>query len=110
MTNRDSAFAQTTSIATSFEPPQDDGDLQDESTEEEPLVAHETDPARFGIHVQPSTTVRQLLVPHGNDGVFANMSAKPEAGEIKEEHPPVSLTYFPVVLCTQLVDIRRSVD
>jgi hypothetical protein len=31
----------------------------------------------------------------GSDGVFANLSAKPEAGEKTEEHPPVSiLSYF----------------
>ena len=27
---------------------------------------------------------------HANDGVFANLSAKPEKGEKAEEHPPVS--------------------
>lgn len=26
-----------------------------------------------------------------SDGVFANLSAKPESGEKLEEHPPVSL-------------------
>lgn len=76
------------SIATSFEPPQEDNDNPNDASEEDPLVQQEIDPARFGINVQPTTAVRQLLV-HGNDGVFSNMSAKPEAGEIKEEHPPV---------------------
>lgn len=91
MTNSSHVSAQRTAIATSFEPPQDEGAASEEPTEEDQLVAQENDPARFGIHVQPSTTARQLLTPHGNDGVFANMSAKPEVGEIKEEHPPVSL-------------------
>lgn len=30
----------------------------------------------------------------GSDGVFANLSAKPEPGEKVEEHPPVSLSLF----------------
>ena len=70
----------------------DDGeDVAIASEERQHLVIQDPDPARFGIHVTPSTNVRQLLIPHGNDGVFANMSAKPEAGPVKEEHPPVSL-------------------
>jgi hypothetical protein len=31
----------------------------------------------------------------GSDGVFANLSAKPERGAEKEEHPPVSLFDIP---------------
>lgn len=83
--------AQSAAIATAFEPPQDDSDMQEDATEQDRLVPQEPDPARFGIHVQPTTNVRRLLVPHGTDGVFANMSAKPEAGEVKDEHPPVSI-------------------
>jgi len=30
----------------------------------------------------------------GSDGVFANLSAKPEAGEKLEEHPPVSANIY----------------
>lgn len=82
--------AQSAAIATSFEPPHDDADNQEDATEQDRLVTQDPDPARFGIHVQPTTNVRRLLVPHGTDGVFANMSAKPEVGEVKDEHPPVS--------------------
>lgn len=31
----------------------------------------------------------------GSDGVFANLSAKPETGEKTEEHPPVRLYFTP---------------
>lgn len=82
--------AHSAAIATAFEPPQDDADMQEDATEQDRLVTQDPDPARFGIHVQPTTNVRRLLMPHGTDGVFANMSAKPEVGEIKDEHPPVS--------------------
>lgn len=89
MTNHEIMTSQSKTVATSFEPPQEDNDNTNSASEQDPLVQQETDPARFGINVQPTTTVRQLLIPRGNDGVFSNMSAKPEAGEIKEEHPPV---------------------
>lgn len=91
MTNHDRSITQSQAIATSFEPPQDDSEATNIASEQDPLVQQEPDPARFGINVRPTSTVRQLLPPRGNDGVFSNMSAKPEAGEIKEEHPPVGL-------------------
>jgi hypothetical protein len=54
----------------------------------------------------PTTGGRVYGGGSGSDGVFANLSAKPERGEKVEEHPPVSgphcffrdnemLTYFP---------------
>jgi hypothetical protein len=39
---------------------------------------------------------------HANDGVFANLSAKPEKGEKAEEHPPVSV--FRKMYCTLLTE------
>jgi len=38
------------------------------------------------------TTARVYGGGSGSDGVFANLSAKPEAGEKMEEHPPVGLS------------------
>lgn len=78
-------------IADSFEPPshQDDEQEDTEATEQDRLVPSETDPARFGIFVRPTTIARQIFNGQGTDGVFSNMSAKPEVGEEKEEHPPV---------------------
>lgn len=84
-------------VASSFEPPQNDdvaAEDTDTSSEHQRLMPTETDPARFGIHVQPTSHIRQLI-SHGNDGVFSNMSAKPEIGQIKEEHPPVSIFKTP---------------
>lgn len=37
------------------------------------------------------TTGRVYGGGSGSDGVFANLSAKPEAGEKTEEHPPVRI-------------------
>jgi len=39
---------------------------------------------------QPPTGTRIFGGGSGSDGVFSNLSAKPEAGEKLEEHPPVS--------------------
>jgi hypothetical protein len=39
----------------------------------------------------PRTTGRVYGGGSGSDGVFANLSAKPETGEKAEEHPPVRL-------------------
>ena len=82
-----------TDIANSFEPPAADDDNEDiEASEQDRLVAEEPDPARFGIFVRPTTIARQIFNGQGTDGVFSNMSAKPEVGEEKEEHPPVCYT------------------
>ena len=40
----------------------------------------------------PQTNGRVYGGGSGSDGVFANLSAKPERGEKLEEHPPVGLT------------------
>jgi hypothetical protein len=42
------------------------------------------------------TTTRVYGGGSGSDGVFANLAAKPEAGEKTEEHPPVC---FSPVMC-----------
>lgn len=74
-----------------FEPPEGDSDDVDMASEHDTLVPQEQDPGRFGIFTQPTTIARHVIGSSGNDGVFSNMSAKPEVGEEKEEHPPVSL-------------------
>jgi hypothetical protein len=58
----------------------------------------------------PRPTGRVYGGGSGSDGVFANLSAKPEAGEKTEEHPPVSiLTYFgDNSMLTDPIDIRTS--
>jgi hypothetical protein len=42
----------------------------------------------------PPTAGRVYGSGSGADGVFANLSAKPEAGEKLEEHPPVCDPFF----------------
>lgn len=43
------------------------------------------------FQVQLPTSERSGPAAPSNDGVFANLSAKPERGEKLEEHPPVSI-------------------
>ena len=47
-------------------------------------------PTRLPEFVPTAPTGRVYGGGSGSDGVFANLSAKPEAGEKTEEHPPVS--------------------
>lgn len=35
------------------------------------------------------------VVNSSNDGVFANLAAKPERGEKSEDLPPVCISFFP---------------
>ena len=54
---------------------------------------------RPAVAFAPPVTGRVYGGGSGSDGVFANLSAKPESGEKLEEHPPVSssqssLTYI----------------
>jgi Protein of unknown function (DUF2370) len=69
------------------------------------LVNSETVPAPVGNRpIERRNTTLPTFVPvttgrvygggSGSDGVFANLSAKPESGEKLEEHPPVSLPAF----------------
>lgn len=78
----------TLSVAYSFDAPPEEVESSEVSEEQQLIAPRETDPARFGIRVAPTTNVRHII-SHGNDGVFSNMSAKPDIGQIKEEHPPV---------------------
>lgn len=47
-------------------------------------------PTRLPEFAPPRPSGRVYGGGSGSDGVFANLSAKPEAGEKTEEHPPVS--------------------
>jgi hypothetical protein len=48
-------------------------------------------PTHLPEFAPPRPTGRVYGGGSGSDGVFANLSAKPEAGEKTEEHPPVSI-------------------
>jgi hypothetical protein len=48
-------------------------------------------PTHLPEFAPPRRTGRVYGGGSGSDGVFANLSAKPEAGEKTEEHPPVSI-------------------
>jgi hypothetical protein len=57
-------------------------------------------PTHLSEFAPPRPTGRVYGGGSGSDGVFANLSAKPEAGEKTEEHPPVSVsTSFGVNSC-----------
>ena len=58
------------------------------STETRPAVV-ETRSTYLPAFAPASTTGRVYGGGSGSDGVFANLSAKPERGEKVEEHPPV---------------------
>lgn len=74
---------------------------------DEPRLASGDQPAEDGnlIHPSPRTPAASLNAPirvygggarpSSNDGVFANLSAKPEHGEKNEEQPPVSGSMCP---------------
>ena len=48
-------------------------------------------PVSSNVPARPSTGAAPFSAfSHSNDGVFANLSAKPERGEKIEEQPPVS--------------------
>jgi hypothetical protein len=47
-------------------------------------------PTHLPVFTPTPTTGRVYGGGSGSDGVFANLSAKPETGEKTEEHPPVS--------------------
>jgi hypothetical protein len=49
-------------------------------------------PTHLPEFAPPRPTGRVYGGGSGSDGVFANLSAKPEAGEKTEEHPPVSIS------------------
>jgi hypothetical protein len=54
-------------------------------------VTIERRPTQFPVFTAPRAgTGRVYGGGSGSDGVFANLSAKPETGEKTEEHPPVS--------------------
>ena len=60
-----------------------------------PNAAHEV---RFQAPI--STSDRSGPAAPSNDGVFANLNAKPERGEKLEEHPPVSNEVLPsFIIC-----------
>jgi hypothetical protein len=66
-----------------------------ESTSEPPRPVIERRPTHLPVFAQQSTQQPSGRVYGGgsaSDGVFANLSAKPETGEKQEEHPPVSRT------------------
>jgi hypothetical protein len=46
----------------------------------------------------PTITGRVYGGGSGSDGVFANLSAKPESGEKLEEHPPACLPHMAIYL------------
>ena len=46
-------------------------------------------PTQLPVFTPTPTTGRVYGGGSGSDGVFANLSAKPETGEKTEEHPPV---------------------
>lgn len=50
-------------------------------------------PTHLPEFAPPRPTGRVYGGGSGSDGVFANLSAKPEAGEKTEEHPPVSISF-----------------
>lgn len=69
----------------------DDNDGEDDDRER--LIRNASTPsARHGVRFQVpiSTSDRSGPAAPSNDGVFANLNAKPERGEKLEEHPPVS--------------------
>jgi hypothetical protein len=75
------------------------------STTNQPNIQR-TEPAQDGERarvIERRVTQLPAFTPHptgivygggSNDGVFANLSAKPERGEKVEEHPPVSQEPF----------------
>ena len=70
-------------------------------------------PTQFPAFVpQQPVTGRVYGGGSGSDGVFANLSAKPERGEKVEEHPPVSLdipfSFVDKQRLTTIIDIRTS--
>ena len=60
---------------------------QTSSTDSRPVV--ETRSTYIPVFAPQPTTGRVYGGGSGSDGVFANLSAKPEPGEKTEEHPPV---------------------
>lgn len=64
------------------------------STEQVPVAPATTPPQVrrevTRLPVATPTSTRVYGGGSGSDGVFANLAAKPEAGEKTEEHPPVS--------------------
>lgn len=107
------------SLADAFGDDGSDSDEEDDSDDRQRLMrgassvatAETVTPATTGTSVAPPPTIerRATFLPvfapqpvtggpriygggSGSDGVFANLSAKPEAGEKAEEHPPVSCT------------------
>ena len=58
-------------------------------------------PVSSNVSARPSTgAVPYSAFSHSNDGVFANLSAKPERGEKIEEQPPVSTQMARYILQT----------
>jgi len=62
------------------------------AAETRPLVI-ERRPTILPVFAPTRTTGRVYGGGSGSDGVFANLSAKPETGGEKEEHPPVGLFF-----------------
>ena len=57
----------------------------------------EVPPVAFNVPTRPNTRTAPISsLSQSNDGVFANLSAKPERGEKLEEQPPVSLASISV--------------
>lgn len=63
-----------------------------EATTEAPRPIIERRPTHLPVFSQPTHQPSGRVYGGGSasDGVFANLSAKPETGEKQEEHPPVS--------------------
>jgi hypothetical protein len=65
------------------------------TSETRPPPPIERRPTHLPEFARPRPTGRVYGGGSGSDGVFANLSAKPEAGEKTEEHPPVSTFFLP---------------
>ena len=76
------------------------------ATRNDPVQRIERRPTQLPVFTPTSTRI--YGGGSGSDGVFANLAAKPEAGEKMEEHPPVSYSYSPIAICQSSHGCRRT--
>ncbi len=80
------------SFDTPIENVTDEEEETTESSERRALITRT--PTTIPVSSVSAANARRVLPTVGNDGVFANMSAKPEPNSEKDEHPPVRSYVF----------------